>query len=137
MNYVDASVATKLPCGSQAEMVFLALVRYHCKKVQCEEVPQSFLMDSIYMGFRPNPLWTFVDEAENASNRVLGGWASCASRSGSGCGGQAVLIRLNSSYHEDGSLALPQVNIIYIGNIARNLSLLTSILPTLIHHIDD
>jgi hypothetical protein len=111
-------------------MVFLALVRCRCKKVQCEEVLQSFLIDS-------PPLWTFVDEAENASNHVLGGCASCASRSGSGCGGQAVLIRLNSSHHEDRSLALPQLNIVYIGNMARTLSLLTSILPTFIHHIDD
>jgi hypothetical protein len=118
-------------------MVLLALVRHRCKKVQCEEVPQNFLIDSIYMEFRPHPLWTFVDEAENASNHVLGGCASCASRSGSGCGGQAVLIRLNSSHHEDGSLALPQVNIIYIGKMARNLTLLTSILPTFIYHIDD
>jgi hypothetical protein len=70
--------------------------------------------------------------------RITSWVGACHALAGpSGCGGQAVLIRLNSSHHEDGSLALPQVNIIYIGNMARNLSLLTFILPTSINHIVD
>ena len=70
-------------------------------------------------------------------------WARSASRMvarhglagpGLGWGGSA---RQPPGHHQEGSLALPHLQIIYIGNMLRQMLLLAFILPTFIYHTND